>query len=90
MRQARFFTTLVLAIAVLGWAGTVSAAAAKKASTKHASGTVKSVSGSSLTVTGADKKDWTFTVDDKTMVTGAGLSTIKNTIARQHPLPAEA
>lgn len=41
---------------------------------KHASGAVKSVSGSSLVVTGGGK-DWTFTVDDTTTVVGVGLAT---------------
>jgi hypothetical protein len=45
-----------------------------KPAAKHASGTVKAVSGSSLTVTGGGK-DWTFTVDGKTNVIGVGLST---------------
>lgn len=45
-----------------------------KPAAKHASGTVKSVSAASLTVTGGGK-DWTFTVDEKTSVIGTGLST---------------
>jgi len=46
----------------------------KAAAAKHATGTVKTVSASSLTVSGGGK-DWTFTIDDKTNVIGTGLST---------------
>ena len=47
-------------------------AQAKKA--MSASGTVKSVSGNQLVVTGAGK-DWTFMLDSATKFTGKGLST---------------
>ena len=51
-------------------------AAGKQASAKtmKASGTVKSVSGTQLVVSGGGK-DWTFTVDGGTKFTGKGLST---------------
>ena len=51
-------------------------AQAKKMSAKtmSASGTVKSVSGTSLVVTGGGK-DWTFTLDSSTKFTGKGLGT---------------
>ena len=45
-----------------------------KAKTMMASGTVKSVSGTSLVVTGGGK-DWNFTMDSTTKFVGKGLST---------------
>lgn len=42
---------------------------------KTAHGAVKDVSATSLTITDNEKKDWTFTVDDKTHAIGKGLGT---------------
>jgi hypothetical protein len=61
-------------IASTGSSGGSTSDEKKAAAAKHASGTVKSVSASSLTVTGGGK-DWMFTVDEKTKVIGTGLST---------------
>ena len=61
-------------IATVGTSGGSTSDDKKAAAAKHASGTVKSVSGSSLVVTGGGK-DWTFDVDGKTNVIGVGLST---------------
>jgi hypothetical protein len=55
-----FFTGLVLA--------------QEKATTKDASGTVKSVAAASLTITDDAKKDWTFIIDKETTVTAKGAS----------------
>jgi len=46
-----------------------------KTKTMNATGTVKSVSGTSLVVSAADGKDMTFTVDDTTKFVGKGLGT---------------
>ena len=46
-----------------------------KTKTMNMTGTVKSVSGNSLVVTGADNKDMTFTVDGTTKFVGKGLGT---------------
>jgi hypothetical protein len=46
-----------------------------KTKTMNMSGTVKSVSGNSLVVSGADGKDMTFTVDNTTKFVGKGLGT---------------
>ena len=62
------------AIASVGTSGGSTSDEKKAAAAKHASGTVKSVSGSNLVVTGGGK-DWTFSVDGKTNVIGVGLST---------------
>jgi len=64
----------IQAIASAGSSGGTTSDEKEAAAAKHASGTVKSVSGSSLVVTGAGK-DWTFTVDGKTNVIGKGLGT---------------
>jgi hypothetical protein len=61
-------------IASAGSSGGSTSDEKKAAAAKHASGTVKSVSASSLTVTGGGK-DYTFDVDSKTNVIGTGLST---------------
>src|SRR5262245_26841438 len=50
-------------------------APAAKAKTMTANGTVKAVTGNSLTITAAANKDMTFTVDNTTKFVGKGLST---------------
>jgi hypothetical protein len=50
-------------------------APAAKAKTMTASGTVKAVTGSSLTVTAAGGKDMTFALDNTTKFVGKGLGT---------------
>jgi hypothetical protein len=62
------------AVASAGSGGGSTSDEKKAAAAKHASGTVKTVSASSLIVTGGGK-DWTFDVDSKTNVIGTGLST---------------
>jgi hypothetical protein len=57
---------------LLFFAGLVLAQA--KATTKDASGTVKSVAATSITITDDAKKDWTFIVDKDTTVTAKGAS----------------
>lgn len=66
---------VALAIAALCAAQTVGLDAQPKAKTATASGTVKSVSGTSLTITAAGGKDMTFTVDSSTKFVGRGLGT---------------
>ena len=44
------------------------------AETKEATGTVKTVSGKSLTVTDSAAKDWTFEIDKETVVVAKGGS----------------
>lgn len=46
-----------------------------KAKSKTTSGIVKAVSGNALTVTAADGKDVTFTIDSSTKFVGRGLGT---------------
>ena len=70
---------IIVALAVLGLCAAVPsvpvhAQAKKTGKTMTASGTVKSVSGSSMVVTGGGK-DWTFTLDNTTKFTGKGLGT---------------
>ena len=50
-------------------------APAAKAKTMTANGTVKAVTGNSLTITASGGKDMTFTVDNTTKFIGKGLST---------------
>jgi hypothetical protein len=50
------------------------ALAQEKAETKEASGTVKAVTGTSVTITDDAKKDWTFVVDKDTEVIAKGAS----------------
>jgi len=50
-------------------------APAAKAKTMTANGTVKAVTGNSLTITASGGKDMTFTVDNTTKFVGKGLST---------------
>ena len=57
---------------------------AKKASSKTASGTVKSASPDSIVVAGKEKgkeAEWTFAVDDKTKVKKAGKETTAKDLA---------
>jgi hypothetical protein len=46
--------------------------AAKAAKVKSAGGTIKTASADSITVIGADKKEWTFAVDKDTKLTKGG------------------
>jgi hypothetical protein len=48
--------------------------AQEKAMTKEASGAVKSVAATSITITDDAKKDWTFVVNNETTVTAKGAS----------------
>ena len=68
---------IVVALTVLGLCAAVPsipvhAQDKKMGKTMSASGTVKSVSGATLVVTGGGK-DWTFTLDNTTKFTGKGL-----------------
>jgi hypothetical protein len=67
---------LIVALSVLGLcvAAQPIAVHAQKAKTMTASGPVKAVSGTSLTVTSGGK-DMTFTIDGSTKFVGKGLST---------------
>jgi hypothetical protein len=71
----KHFTIVALSVLALSVAIQPVALHAQKAGkTMTASGTVKSVSGNQLVVTGAGK-DWTFMLDSSTKFTGKGLST---------------
>jgi predicted transcriptional regulator len=71
----KHFTIVALSVLALCVAAQpVALHAQAKGKTMTASGTVKSVSGTSLVVTGAGK-DWTFTMDNTTKFVGKGLST---------------
>ena len=73
----RHLTIVALSVLVLSIAAqpiAVHAAGQSAAKTMKASGTVKSVSGTQLVVSGGGK-DWTFAVDGSTKFTGKGLST---------------
>ena len=73
----KHFTIVVLSVLALAIAAQPVALHAQKAAagkTMTATGTVKSVSGNQLVVTGAGK-DWTFTLDNSTKFTGKGLTT---------------
>jgi hypothetical protein len=72
MKHFTIVALSVLALCVAAQPVAVQAQAKAKAMT--ASGTVKSVSGTSLVVTSGGK-DWTFTVDPSTKFVGKGLST---------------
>jgi hypothetical protein len=70
---------IIVALTVLGLCAAVPsvpvhAQAKKTGRTMTANGTVKSVSGSSMVVTGGGK-EWTFTLDNATKFTGKGLGT---------------
>jgi hypothetical protein len=69
---------VVVALTVLGLcvaAPSVPLQAQAKAKSMSATGTVKTVSGTALTITAAGNKDMTFTVDGTTKFVGKGLST---------------
>ena len=67
---------LMVALAVIALCGTqVGLQAQAKGKAMSAAGTVKSVSGSSLVVSGKDGKDMTFAIDSATKFVGKGLST---------------
>jgi Domain of unknown function (DUF5666) len=68
------FTVLGLCVAAQPVAVHAQAKKAAAGKTMSASGTVKSVSGSSLVVASGGK-DWTFTVDGSTKFVGKGLGT---------------
>ena len=71
----KHFTIVALSVLALCIAAQpVAVHAQKGGKTMTASGTVKSVSGTSLVVTG-DGKDWTFAMDSSTKFVGKGLST---------------
>jgi hypothetical protein len=66
----------VFALSSLIQPASLHAQAKTKAKTMSAIGMVKSVSGSSLTITAAGGKEMTFTVDEETKFVGKGLSTM--------------
>lgn len=75
MKHLTIAALSVLALCVAAQPIAIHAAGQKaSAKTMKASGTVKSVSGTQLVVSGGGK-DWTFTVDGSTKFTGKGLST---------------
>jgi hypothetical protein len=69
------FLMIVLAVVALCVGQAVGLDAQAKAKAMNASGTVKAVSGNSLTITAAGGKDMTFTVDNTTKFVGKGLGT---------------
>jgi hypothetical protein len=71
----KHFTIVALSVLALCVAAQpVALHAQAKGKTMTASGTVKSVSGTSLVVTGGGK-DWNFTMDSTTKFVGKGLTT---------------
>jgi hypothetical protein len=69
---------VVVALTVLGLCVAAQSAplqAQAKAKSMSATGTVKSVSGTALTITAAGNKEMTFTIDGTTKFVGKGLST---------------
>jgi hypothetical protein len=74
MKRLLLVTLSVLGLCVATQPITVHAQKAASGKTMSASGVVKSVSGTSLTVT-SGAKDMTFTVDGSTKFVGKGLST---------------
>lgn len=67
---------LMVALAVVALCGAqVGLQAQAKGKAMSAAGTVKSVSGTSLVVSGKDGKDMTFAIDSSTKFVGKGLST---------------
>ena len=72
MKHFMIVALSVLALSVA--AAPVALHAQKAGKTMSASGTVKSVSGNQLVVSGGGK-DWTFMLDNTTKFTGKGLST---------------
>jgi hypothetical protein len=73
--QMKRLLIVALAVAALCVGQAVGLEAQGKAKTATASGTVKSVSGTSLTITAAGGKDMTFTIDSSTKFVGRGLGT---------------
>jgi hypothetical protein len=73
--QMKRLLLIALSVLALCLAPAVGAQAQGKAKSMTASGTVKAVSGSSLTVTAAGGKDMTFMVDNSTKFVGKGLGT---------------
>jgi hypothetical protein len=72
----KHFTIVALSVLALCVAAQpVALHAQAKGKTMTASGTVKSVSGTSLVVSGAAGKDWNFTMDGTTKFVGKGLTT---------------
>lgn len=78
------FLAVALSVVALTVAQVAGLDAQAKTKTMNATGTVKSVSGTSLTITAAGGKDMTFTVDSTTKFVGKGLSTK----ARSGPITA--
>jgi predicted transcriptional regulator len=66
---------LVVALSVFALCAAQAVGVQAQAKSMSASGTVKSVSGSSLVITGKGGKDMTFTVDNSTKFVGKGLGT---------------
>jgi predicted lipoprotein with Yx(FWY)xxD motif len=66
---------IAVAVAALCVGQAVGLDAQAKAKAMNASGTVKAVTGNSLTVTAAGGKDMTFTIDNTTKFVGKGLGT---------------
>ena len=78
MKRFLFVALSVVALGILVQPAALQAqgkAKAEKAKTMNASGTVKSVSGNSLTITAAGGKDMSFSIDNTTKFVGKGLST---------------
>lgn len=75
MKHLMIVALSVLGLCVASQPLTLHAQAKKMGKTMSASGTVKSVSGTSLVVTGGGK-DWTFTVDSSTKFSGKGIGTM--------------
>jgi hypothetical protein len=70
----KHFMIVALSVLALSVAAAPVAVHAQAKKAMSASGTVKSVSGNQLVVTGGGK-DWTFMLDNATKFTGKGLST---------------
>ena len=79
MRRFSILAIPFLAVTLLAFVAAPASAGQAKAKTMSASGTVKSVSGSSVVVTGKDKAgkeaEWTFSVDNATTIRGKGAGT---------------
>lgn len=75
MRRFSVLAIPFLAVALVAWLAVPAGAQAAKPKTMSASGTVKSVSGSSVVVTGKGTEEWTFTVDNTTTIRGKGAGT---------------
>ena len=75
MKRLMIVVLSVLALSIASQPVTLHAAGQKAAAkAMKTAGTVKSVSGNQLVVTGGGK-DWTFVLDNSTRFTGKGLST---------------